>query len=187
MTPQLLAQAMGIPVARAELWVAPILGCFQFAWLRTRETKAAFLAQIGHESGGLRYVKEIWGPTPAQSRYEGRADLGNTQPGDGKRYMGRGLLQVTGRANYAALSHRFSADQFIGLGAPDFVQHPEALEQPKWAALSAADYWANRNLNRFCTPGAVRFIALTRAINGGRNGLADRQARYVRAFAALGA
>jgi Predicted chitinase len=63
------------------------------------ERVAAFIAQIGHESGQLRYVREIWGPTPAQIRYEGRTDLGNTLTGDGFKYRGRGLIQITGRTN----------------------------------------------------------------------------------------
>jgi putative chitinase len=176
-----LAQAMGIPVARAALWAREITSAFQYAQLTTPERRAAFLAQIGHESGGLQYVCEIWGPTPAQRRYEGRSDLGNTQRGDGFRYRGRGLIQMTGRANYARLASRLH-----GMSCPDFEQTPEALERPRWAALSAADYWLDRDLNRFCTPGRVRFKALTRAINGGFNGLTDRLARYERAFAAQG-
>lgn len=181
MTPELLAQAAGIPVARAALWVEPLASAFQYAQITTRERQAAFLAQVGHESGGLQWVREIWGPTPAQARYEGRADLGNTVPGDGFRFRGRGLIQITGRANYQRVT-----DRLVGMAAPDFVRYPESLESPRWAALSAADYWLDRDLNRFCTPGRVRFIALTRAINGGRNGLDDRLRRYERAFAALG-
>lgn len=182
MNAQLLAQAVGIPVARAALWVAPLRSAMQYAALTTRERKAAFLAQVGHESGSFQWTREIWGPTPAQSRYEGRADLGNTVKGDGFRYRGRGLIQTTGRNNYQRVTTRLS-----GMAAPDFVKYPEALESPHWAALSAADYWVDRGLNRFCNQGAVRFIALTRAINGGRNGLEDRLRRYERAYAALGA
>lgn len=180
MDTELLAQAAGIPAPRATRWIGPIKAAILHAELTTRERLAAFLAQVGHESGSFLYVRELWGPTPAQARYEGRADLGNTQPGDGFRYRGRGLIQITGRANYARLVKRLP-------GAPDFVRYPEALEEPRWAALSAADYWADRDLNRFCRPGAVRFIALTRAINGGRNGLEDRLERYERAYTALGA
>lgn len=181
MTPERLAQATGIPVERAGLWAGPVRAAVLYADLHTRERLAAFLAQIGHESAGFRHVREIWGPTPAQMRYEGRADLGNTQPGDGLRYRGRGLIQITGRANYRRVSERLA-----GMGAPDFEAHPEMLEQPTWAALSAADYWVDRGLNRFCTPGAVQFRALTRAINGGLNGYEDRLRRYERAYMALG-
>ena len=139
---------------------------------------AQFLAQVMHESGGLRYVREIWGPTKAQRGYEGRKDLGNTQPGDGKRFMGRDVIQVTGRANYRALS------KWAGF---DFEAKPEALESPQWAALSAADYWLDRKLSQYFLPdGGVKFKALTKAINGGLNGYDDRLMRYERAMAALG-
>ena len=99
---------------------------------------AAFIAQIGHESGQLRYVKEIWGPTAAQMRYEGRADLGNTQPGDGSKYRGRGLIQITGRANYKACG------EALGL---DLINHPELLEKPQHACMSAAWFWATKGLS----------------------------------------
>ena len=82
---------------------------------------AAFIAQIGHESGQLKYVKEIWGPTAAQARYEGRADLGNTVAGDGSKYRGRGLIQITGRANYKACGEALSLD---------LTNYPELLEKP---------------------------------------------------------
>lgn len=135
---------------------------------------AAFLAQIGHESGRLRYTRELWGPTPAQMRYEGRADLGNTQPGDGRRFMGRGLIQLTGRANYAAAS--------AALGE-DFLAFPALLETPKWASRSAAWFWASRRLNALADAG--EFDAITRRINGGQNGRADRLALHERAAALI--
>jgi putative chitinase len=78
--------------------------------INTRLRMAAFVAQIGHESGQLIYVRELWGPTPAQSRYEGRKDLGNTVAGDGLRYRGRGLIQVTGRANYKVCGEALGLD-----------------------------------------------------------------------------
>ncbi len=167
---------MAIPAARAGKWLEPMRLAFRHADLSSVERAAAFLAQIGHESGGLHYVREIWGPTPAQSRYEGRADLGNTQPGDGPRYRGRGLIQITGRANYRRVSQRLKP-----MGAPDFEAEPEQLEQPRWAALSAADYWKDRDLNRFVGD----FRQLTRRINGGFNGLEDRVRRLERAKATL--
>jgi putative chitinase len=106
--------------------------------------------------------------------------LGNTQPGDGSRYRGRGLIQITGRHNYRAARNRL----FAKLGdCPDFEEQPEALEQPKWAALSAGDFWHRTGCNQLADKGD--FVALTRRINGGTNGLADRQARHKRAVAAL--
>lgn len=71
---------------------------------------AAFIAQVDHESGQLRYVREIWGPTAQQAGYEGRADLGNTVKGDGSKYRGRGLIQITGRANYVACGEALGLD-----------------------------------------------------------------------------
>ena len=87
---------------------------------------AAFIAQIGHESGQLKYVKEIWGPTAAQAKYEGRKDLGNTVAGDGSKYRGRGLIQITGRANYMACGE--------GLGL-NLIKQPELLEKPQHACM----------------------------------------------------
>jgi len=124
---------------------------------------AAFVAQIGHESGQLQFVREIWGPTAAQRRYEGRADLGNTVAGDGSKYRGRGLIQITGRANYA------ECGEALGI---DLINHPELLEQPQYACLSAAWFWATRGLNTLADAG--EFNTITRRINGGLNGLAER-------------
>jgi putative chitinase len=124
---------------------------------------AAFIAQIGHESGQLRYVREIWGPTPAQSRYEGRADLGNTVAGDGFKYRGRGLIQITGRANYAACGEALGVD---------LISQPELLVQPKYACMSAAWFWATKGLNMLADAGD--FERITRRINGGLNGQDDR-------------
>ena len=135
---------------------------------------AAFIAQIGHESGHLKYVKEIWGPTKAQIKYEGRADLGNTVAGDGFKYRGRGLIQITGRANYA------ECGEALGL---DLVNHPELLEKPQHACMSAAWFWASRGLNTLADVG--KFDTITRRINGAQNGAADRRALYVRALKVL--
>ena len=138
---------------------------------------ALFCAQIMHESGGLKYVKEVWGPTPAQQRYEGRTDLGNTQAGDGARFMGRDIMQITGRANYRALSDWLAAQR--GGKTPDFESTPEALEQPEWLGLGALWYWSERVPRRFVERGDMEMI--TRAINGGLNGYADRLRYYNRA------
>ena len=135
---------------------------------------AAFIAQVGRESGQLRWVREIWGPTAQQSGYEGRADLGNTVKGDGSKYRGRGLIQITGRANYAACG------EALGL---DLINKPELLELPQHAAMSAAWFWSTRGLNTLAEQGD--FTKITRRINGGLNGLADRQALYDKALKVL--
>ena len=135
---------------------------------------AAFIAQIGHESGQLKYVKEIWGPTAAQAKYEGRKDLGNTVAGDGSKYRGRGLIQITGRANYMACG------EALGL---DLITQPELLEKPQHACMSAAWFWASKGLSTLSDAG--QFDNITRRINGGQNGAADRQALYARALKVL--
>lgn len=184
LTPALLAQATGCGQARAERFALHLQqACAHFDITGTAARLAAFLAQIGHESGGLRYTAEIWGPTTAQARYEGRLDLGNTQPGDGVRFKGRGLIQTTGRFNHAAVRDRLR--RALGAMVPDFEAEPAALEEPRWAAWSAADYWAWKGLNELADAGA--FEAITRRINGGLNGQADRLQRLQRAQAALGA
>lgn len=141
----------------------------------TPQRKAMFLAQIGHESDSLIFVKEIWGPTPSQSGYEGRADLGNTQPGDGSLYRGRGLIQITGRANYAAASMALDID---------CLDNPALLEEPENAAMVSAWFWHEKNLNQYADTGDI--VTCTRRINGGENGLADRTARWNVAKKSLG-
>ena len=135
---------------------------------------AAFIAQVGHESGQLRWVREIWGPTAQQAGYEGRADLGNTVKGDGSKYRGRGLIQITGRDNYAACG------EALGL---DLLSKPELLELPQYAAMSAAWFWSTKGLNTLADQGD--FVKITRRINGGLNGQADRQALYDKALKVL--
>lgn len=134
------------------------------------QQQAMFIAQLAHESGGFHYMEEI----ASGAAYEGRADLGNTQPGDGVRYKGRGYIQVTGRYNYT------QAGQALGL---DLVNNPELAAQPQNAARIAAWYWTSRDINETANMGD--FVQVTRLINGGTNGLADRQAYYARAQAAL--
>ena len=138
---------------------------------------AQFLAQVEHESGGFRHVREIWGPTKAQRGYEGRVDLGNTQPGDGKRFMGRDVIQTTGRENYRALT----AWVRKAFGAKvDFEKTPEALESPDWLGISAIWYFlvARKDMIRYCREGNNEMV--TRRVNGGLNGYADRLERYDR-------
>ncbi|NWF07926.1 glycoside hydrolase family 19 protein [Pseudomonas salomonii] len=131
---------------------------------------AAFIAQVGHESCQLRYLREIWGPTAQQLQYEGRADLGNIVKGDGSKFRGRGLIQITGRANYK------ECGDALGL---DLIKQPELLELPQHAAMSAAWFWSTRGLNTLADQG--EFVKITRRINGGINGLEDRLQLWERA------
>lgn len=179
-TPDLLVRAVGCTAERAAVFGPHIDTACAFYGISANVARlAAFLAQIGHESASFRYVREI----ADGSAYEGRRDLGNVETGDGTRYRGRGLIQTTGRANAARLRDRLRAR--LGDRVPDFEADPVLLELPEWAAWSAADYWDMRGLNALAD--ADDFLTITRKINGGTNGLADRQARWERARMALAA
>lgn len=177
MTADDLAAAIGARLERATLWLPHIEQAMQDWDIDTPVRQAMFLAQIGHESGRLRYVKELWNPDqcPWQLRYERRRDLGNTQPGDGSRFRGRGLIQITGRANYRACG--------VALGLPLEAQ-PELLETMHHAAESAGWFWATNKLNRWADTGD--FDGVSDVINRGRktekegdaNGYEDRLALY---------
>ena len=168
MTPETLSSAMNIPLARAQKWAPALTDAMCEGGINTRLRQSAFLAQIGHESGSLVYVREIGGPSYF-AKYNGRKDLGNTQPGDGARFCGRGLIQVTGRSNYAKCSQALFGDDRL-------LKTPDLLEQPEWSAKSAVWFWSTRNLNELAD--ADRFTDLTKKINGGTNGIEDRKARY---------
>ena len=127
---------------------------------------AHFMAQLAHESGNFRYMEEI----ASGAAYEGRKDLGNTQPGDGKRYKGRGPIQLTGRANYR------NYGRALGI---DFENHPEIVALPSIGVMVACRYWTSQKLNALADADDVE--AITRRINGGLNGLADRKAHLVKA------
>lgn len=133
---------------------------------------AAFLAQLAHESGSLQYVREI----ASGNAYEGREDLGNIHPGDGVRFKGRGLIQLTGRRNYDLLSIAFFGDDTL-------VKNPELLTTPTNAVRSACWFWDSHHLNELADEG--KFETITRRINGGLNGYAERKAFYARALKAL--
>jgi putative chitinase len=180
MTPQQIAQACQCSLPRATNWAAVLGAAMQLFAINTSARQAAFLAQIAHESSRLQHVLELWGPTPQQMRYEGRRDLGNVKAGDGYRYRGRGLIQITGRANYA--TQRDTLRLYVP-AVPDFELTPELLEAPRWAALSAACYWQTRGCNELADSAA--FIQITRRINGGLNGYDDRVALWDGAKAVL--
>lgn len=127
--------------------------------INTTARVAAFLGQILHETGGFQWLKEL----ASGEAYEGRADLGNTQPGDGVRYKGRGFIQLTGRANY----RQAGAD----LGLP-LEANPELVMEPAIAARTAVWFWNKKGLNSKADAGDI--VGITRAINGGERGLSER-------------
>lgn len=148
--------------------------------INNRLRMAAFIAQVGHESGQFRYVRELGGDQYL-SKYDTGSlakRLGNTPEadGDGQKYRGRGLIQVTGRDNYLACSKALFGDDRL-------LRTPELLEQAEWAAKSAGWFWDSRKLNDLADIGA--FEPITRRINGGQNGSVDRQMLYARALKIL--
>jgi putative chitinase len=148
---------------RASTFIAPLVAAMAEFGINSPARQASFVAQVGHESGQLQYVREL----ATGDAYEGRKDLGNTAAGDGRRYKGRGLIQITGRANYAACGTA------LGL---DLLAQPELLEQPVSACRSAAWFWRTHGLNELADAGDQ--VKVTRRINGGTNGLADRLALF---------
>jgi len=206
MTPQQIATATGATLATATAWVDSINAACQQFQINTPARQAAFLAQIGVESAGLTELVEnlnyseaallaLWpdhftaadaaayGRTPAHPAdqvmianiaYANRMGNGDVSSGDGWRFRGRGLMQLTGRWNYrqagAALKMPFEAN-------------PDLVAQPQGASLTAAWYWAQHGCNAMADAG--HFIAITQAINGGTNGLPERQALYAQALSSL--
>ena len=140
-----------------------IVAALEQAAITTPRRIAAFFGQVGHESEDFLFMAEI----ADGSEYEGREDLGNVMPGDGTRYKGRGPMQVTGRANYMLCGQALHVD---------LVAHPELLMQPQYATASACWFWNTHELSLLADQDWYRLI--TRIINGGFNGLADRVARW---------
>jgi len=139
---------------------------------------AAFIAQIAHETGAFLWLNELWGPTDQQKKYEPPSKLserlGNTQAGDGKRFKGRGAIQLTGRGNY---------DKYGKLLKLDLINTPTLAAEPEAAFRIAGAYWETHRLNELADEG--KFEAITRAINGGVNGLTERRKYYDRALEVL--
>jgi putative chitinase len=133
--------------------------------ITTPKRIANFLSQAAHESDNFKTLREY----ASGAAYEGRKDLGNTVKGDGVKFRGRGIFQVTGRANYTTYSKKLFNDTRL-------LNNPELLEQPEWAVLSALHYWNDRKLNALADVDNV--TAITRAINGGTNGLTDRKNKW---------
>lgn len=144
---------------------------------------AMFMAQTGHESMGWHYDREIWGPTKAQKRYEGRKDLGNTQPGDGNLFRGYTPMQITGRHN-TTLFYNWCVKE--GLNPPDFTKQPHLMNTDPWEGIGPLWYWHKgkpESLNVSADRGA--FTRNTFLVNGGYNGLDDRYRYYGRAALVL--
>lgn len=163
-----------ITVENLNKYIGPLNDAMAEFEINTPQRIIPFLAQLAHESGSFKYTKEI----ASGEAYEGRLDLGNTQPGDGVRYKGRGPIQMTGRRNYQVLSDYFKQD---------FVKSPELLEGPIWGCKSAGWYWdEKRKINLICDLPETwthlwrgktysKFEWITVLINGGLNGLEDRK------------
>ncbi len=145
--------------ANIDRFIDPINRTLEHYSINTSKRIACFLAQLAHESGSLKWVKEL----ATGEAYEGRKDLGNIYVGDGVKFKGRGLIQITGRANYQALG------KYIGV---DLIAKPELLEQPLYAAFSAGWFWNTKKLNVLAD--VMDFEKITKRINGGLNGYADR-------------
>jgi predicted chitinase len=171
---QLRAIMPNLPPAKAQQYLPLINQAMAEAHIDTPQKQAAFLAQIAHESVELTYMEEI----ASGAAYEGRGDLGNTQPGDGKRFKGRGPIQLTGRNNYTAAGRDLHLD---------LVNHPEIAATPEAGFRTTAWYWTHSPRGDLNIP-AQRgdFVTVTKGVNGGTTGLASRQKYYARAKHALG-
>lgn len=162
-----------------------------YAGIQMPHRLAMFLAQLGHESNGFTATKEKWGPTKQQLKYDPSSgsklskDLGNTKPGDGKKYMGRGFAQLTGRDNIT----RFNTwCKKANLASPNFVDQPEKISESPWDMVSALFYWVSKRLygqpiNNYADRGDMELV--TKAINGGLTGYNKRLALYDRASLVL--
>lgn len=176
---QLKAIAPTITSSRIATFLDPINDAMEKYNITSPAAQAMFLAQIMHESGACRYVREL----ASGAAYDtGRLAviLGNTpdSDGDGQKYKGRGLIQITGTNNYRDVSKALGVD---------FLKEPELLEKPEYAALSAAWYWHSRGLNEIAEKNDLEaFKLVTKKINGGYNGLADRLSYWNRAKTVLG-
>ena len=199
-TESLLVQSQTCTADMAEKWFIPLkFTCDKFE-INTPERIAGFLAQIGHESGGFRFtsenlnyraealtrswpsrfppgVAESYAMQPekiANRAYCDRMGNGDEASGDGWKYRGRGLIQLTGKDNYAAFS--LDADN-------EALVNPDLVAEPELAALSAGWFWNKNGLNALAD--AKDIVGMTKRINGGTNGLDDRQMRYSRLISVL--
>lgn len=156
---------------RAAAYLPHLVAAMVEADITTPKREAAFLAQLAEESGEFRYMEEL----ASGDNYEGREDLGNVEPGDGRRYKGRGPIQCTGRANYRAAGKALRID---------LEKNPARAADPDVGFRLAAWYWTKHGLNPLADEGNFREI--THRINGGYNGEERREAYHRRALEVLG-
>lgn len=154
-----------------DLQVKELNECLNRFHINTQSRICHFISQISHESGAGRWVKEL----ASGDAYEGRRDLGNTQPGDGRKYKGAGYIQLTGRANYQAFSNYMNDPKIMD--GVDYVAE-------KYPATSAGFWWINNKMNEFCDKNPL-VEQVTLRVNGGSNGLADRKMYYQRVLSVI--
>lgn len=159
-TREQLLKIMPFATKRVDLYLPFLNAAMAEFNINTKPRQAAFLAQLAHESGELRYMEEI----ASGAAYEGRVDLGNVNAGDGKKFKGHGAIQITGRTNHLACGNYLKQD---------FIKDPLKLTTPEYAMRSAGWFWDKfKNLNPVADAGDFKLI--TKKINGGYNGLEDR-------------
>ncbi|QFP94817.1 lysin A [Mycobacterium phage Marshawn] len=178
-----LLRLMGgsLPFDRYRALLPAVQRCLAECDAGSIERIAMWGAQVGHESVGLKYMAELWGPTAAQAGYEGRRDLGNTQPGDGFRFRGSGPIQVTGRHNFTVLSQWAHSEGLVPTPTY-FVDNPDELRGDRYGFIGVVWYWTTqRPLNDAAD--ARDLVRATQYVNGGQNGIDDRRRRYTGALA----
>lgn len=173
-----LSEIAPLSTSRANNFLAPLNATLEEFEINTVQRVACFLAQLLHESGQFRYVEEL----ASGDAYEFRQDLGNTAQGDGKRFKGRGLIQITGKTNYLALSLALDIDCF---------NKPELLEEPLNACRSAGWFWKVNNLSKWADVGDIDGVSdiVNRGHKtvkiGDSNGYAERLWFYNKAVSVL--
>jgi putative chitinase len=191
-------KALGI----GEEWLEPLNETFEKYDISTPKRQACFIGQCMHESGGFKFLKEnlnysasaLMRTWPSRfpdmetaEKYERNPEkiankvyggrMGNTEEGDGAKYIGRGLIQLTGKENYANCG--------LGLGV-DLLGNPDWLSNPKYAVMSAGWFWNKKNLNQYADSNPMDIETMTKRINGGSIGIADRTAKINKVFDILG-
>jgi putative chitinase len=158
--------AAGVAQPKIDTYLAPLnAACKEFN-IATPMRLAFFLTTVTFESEEMKYAREVWGPDAAQLGYEGRSDLGNTQPGDGFKFRGGGLIEITGRYNFQQMSTALFGDSRL-------VDNPDSITDPLTSCRAAGCFWFRRKCNEAAD--IPDFVRVTRLVNGGTNGLAMRQ------------